>query len=85
VFEPIEMKLVSKDGVEMMDIRSLERVGDVLVVKGKIMRSMPVTIHLRPEDLWQAFSLFTWTTLLRLPMLLFKGFTHSRRAKREPQ
>jgi hypothetical protein len=78
------MKLVSKDGVEMMDIRSLERDGEVLVVKGKIMRSMPVTIHLRPEDLWQAFSLFTCTTLLRLPMLLFKGFTRSRRAKREP-
>jgi hypothetical protein len=85
VFEPIEMKLVSKDGVEMMEIRSLEREGDVLVVKGKIMRSMPVTLHLRPEDLWQAFSLFTWATLLRLPMLLFKGFTRSRRAQRESQ
>jgi hypothetical protein len=78
------MKLVSKDGVEMMDIHTLGREGDVLVVKGKIMRSMPVTIHLRPEDLWQAFSLFTWPTLLRLPMLLFKGFTRSRQAKRQP-
>jgi hypothetical protein len=78
------MKLMSKDGVEMMDIRSLGREGDVLVVKGKIMRSMPVTLHLRPEDLWEAFSLFTWTTLLRLPMLLFKGFRRSRQAKREP-
>jgi hypothetical protein len=78
------MKLMSKDGVEMMDVRSLEREGDLLVLKGKIMRSMPVTIHLRPEDLWQGFSLFTWPTLLRLPMLLFKGFTRSRQAKREP-
>jgi hypothetical protein len=78
------MKLMSKDGVEMMDIRSLGREGDVLVVKGKIMRSMPVTLHLRPEDLWEAFSLFTWTTLLRLPMLLFKGFRRSRQTKREP-
>jgi hypothetical protein len=78
------MKLISKDGVEMMDIRSLEREGDVLVVKGKIMRSMPATIHLRPEDLWQAFLLFSWPLLLRLPMLLFKGFRHSRRAKQQP-
>lgn len=78
------MKLMSKDGAEMMDIRSLGLEGDVLVVKGKIMRSMPVTLHLRPEDLWEAFSLFTWTTLLRLPMLLFKGFRRSRQAKREP-
>jgi hypothetical protein len=78
------MKLMSKDGVEMMDIRSLEREGEVLVVKGKIMRSMPATIHLRPEDLWQAFALFNWATLLRLPMLLFKGFKRSRQAMREP-
>jgi hypothetical protein len=78
------MKLMSKDGVEMMDIRSLERQGDVLVVKGKIMKSMPATIHLRPEDLWQAFTLFNWPTLLCLPMLLFKGFMHSRQAMREP-
>jgi hypothetical protein len=78
------MKLKSKDGVEMMDIRSLERDGDVLVVKGKIMRSMPATIHLHPEDLWQAFSLFSWPLLLRLPMLLFKGFRHSRRSNQQP-
>jgi hypothetical protein len=77
------MKLISKDGVEMMDIRSLEREGDVLVVKGKIMRSMPVTIHLRPEDLWQAFSLFSWPLLMRVPMLMLKGFRRSRQAKRE--
>jgi len=78
------MKLISKDGVEMMDIRSLEREGDVLVVKGKIMRSMPVTIHLRPEHLWQAFSLFSWPLLIRLPLLMFKGFMQSREAKRRP-
>ncbi len=76
------MKLTSKDGVEMMDIRSLEREGDVLVVKGKIMRSMPVTIHVRPEDLWQGFSLFSWSLLLRLPFLMLKGFRRSRRASR---
>jgi hypothetical protein len=79
------MKLMSKDGVEMMDIRSLEREGDVLVVKGKIMRSMPATIHLRPEDLWQAFLLFKWPLLLRLPMLLLKGYRHSRGSGRQTE
>jgi hypothetical protein len=74
------MKLTSKDGIEMMDIRSLERDGDVLVVKGKIMGSMPATIHLRPEDLWQAVKLFNASLLLRLPILLFKGFRRSRAA-----
>jgi hypothetical protein len=77
------MKLMSKDGIEMMDVSSLERVGDVLVVKGKIMRSMPTTIHLRPEDLWQAFSLFSWPLLLRLPCLMLKGLRRTRRASRQ--
>jgi hypothetical protein len=79
------MKLTSKDGVEMMDVRSLEREGDVLVVKGKIMRSMPVTIHVRPEDLWQAFSLFSWPLLLRVPLLMLKGFRRTRRTNPQPK
>ena len=77
------MKLMSKDGIEMMDVTSLERVGEVLVVKGKIMRSMPATIHLRPENLWQAFSLFSWPLLLRLPWLMLRGFRRSRQARRQ--
>jgi hypothetical protein len=77
------MKLMSKDGIEMMDVASLERVGDVLVVKGKIMRAMPATIHLRPEDLWQAFSLFRWPLLLWLPWLILKGLRRSRQARRQ--
>jgi hypothetical protein len=77
------MKLRSKDGIEMMDVASLQRVGDVLVVKGKIMRSMPATIHLRPEDLWQAFSLFSWPLLLSLPWLMLKGLMRSRQARRQ--
>jgi hypothetical protein len=77
------MKLRSKDGTEMMDVASLRRVGDVLVVKGKIMRSMPATIHLRPEDLWQAFSLFSWHLLLWLPWLMLKGLMRSRQARRQ--
>jgi hypothetical protein len=79
------MKLMSKDGVEMMDIRSLEREGDVLVVKGKIMRSMPATIHLHPEDLWQALLLLRFPLLVRLPWLLLRGFMRSRRSKQQPQ
>jgi hypothetical protein len=74
------MKLVSKDGIEMMDIRSLELQGEVLVVRGKVMGSMPTTIHLRPEDLWQAWGLVTWRMLLALPRLMWRGYRRSRAA-----
>jgi hypothetical protein len=46
---------------------------------------MPATIHLRPEDLWQAFSLFSWPVLLRLPLLMLKGFRRCRQLKRAPK
>jgi hypothetical protein len=75
------VKLAGKDSVEIMEIHSPERAGDVLVVKGQIMHSMPATIHLRPEDLWEALALFNWRLLIRLP--LYKGFRRSR-AKRTP-
>jgi hypothetical protein len=74
------VKLLSKDGIEMMDIRSVDREGDVLLVKGKVMGSMPTTIHLRPEDLWQAWGLLSWRLLVALPGLLIKGYRRSRAA-----
>jgi hypothetical protein len=72
------MKLLSKDGVEMMEIRSVIREANVLVIKGKVMGSMPTTIHLRPEDLWQAYRLLSWRILLALPVLMLKGYRRSR-------
>jgi hypothetical protein len=72
------MKLISKDGIEMMDIRSVERQGEVLVVRGKVMGSMPTTIHLRPENLWEAWQLINWRLLLALPGLLLTGYRRSK-------
>jgi hypothetical protein len=72
------MKLLSKDGIEMMEIRSVVRDADVLVVRGKAMGSMPMTIHLRPEELWQAYRLLSWRILLALPVLMLKGYRRSR-------
>ena len=51
------MKMFSKDGVEMVDVKSVDRDGDRLVLKTKVMGSMPATIVLRPQDLWEAMRL----------------------------
>lgn len=68
------MKLYSKDGVEMMDVKSISREGDRLVIKGKMMGSMAATIHVEPKEMWSAFQLFEWGTIVRLPLLLLKGW-----------
>jgi hypothetical protein len=74
------MKMFSKDGVEMMDVKSIAREGDVLVMKGKMMGAMIMTIHVRPEDLWQSVKLMSFSTICYLPVLLIKGMMKSRGA-----
>jgi hypothetical protein len=67
------MKLYSKDGIEMMEIKSIEPNGDIIVIKGKMMKSMATTIHVKPADAWAAFKLFPMRLLIRLPLLMLKG------------
>jgi len=68
------MKMYSKDGVEMMVIYSLEKEGSDLVTKGKMLRSMPATIYIRPEEVWRGLKLLSWRVIFCLPKMLLKGF-----------
>ena len=77
------MKLISKDGIEMMDVKSISLEGDRLLVKGKMMGSMATTIFVNPEDLWSAFRLLSWSLILRMPLLLIKGYRLDRKARAE--
>jgi len=69
------MKLRGKDGIEMMDVRSITLEGERLVVKGKMMGAMAATIFVDPENLWEAFRLLLKGALWRLPRLLLMGRT----------
>jgi hypothetical protein len=71
--------MFTKEGIEMMDVKSIDRDGDNLVMKGKMMGAMHASIYLRPQDLWQALRLLSLATLLRLPVLLVKGFWRNRK------
>ncbi len=51
------MKLFAPDNSELMQITSLEREGDDLVVKGKVFGAMPLVAKLRPEQARAAFKL----------------------------
>ena len=44
------MKIKSADGSELMQVNALERDGDLLVIKGKIMGAMPMTAKLSPDE-----------------------------------
>ncbi|NMF87033.1 hypothetical protein GPA26_00925 [Aromatoleum petrolei] len=74
------MKMFSKEGVEMVEVKSIQRKDDTLVMKGKVMGSMATTILIRPEDCWQALRLLGWRTLLRMPLILFRGYRQAARS-----
>ncbi|WP_311181668.1 hypothetical protein [Pseudomonas aeruginosa] len=46
------MKMFSKEGVEMVDIKSITRDEQRLVIKGKVMGAMTTTILVHPQDCW---------------------------------
>jgi hypothetical protein len=74
------MKMFTKDGIEMMDVQSISRDGENLVMKGKMMGSMYAAIYLRPEDVWQAIRLLSFSTFIHLPVMLAKGFARRRKS-----
>lgn len=73
------MKLFSKDGIEMMEVKSIDQVGERLVLKGKMMGAMATTIYVTPLDMWKAYRLFPPRVMAGLPRLLFKGWRQSRK------
>lgn len=68
------MKLRSKDGVEMIDVASIKLEGGKLFVRGKMMGAMPAVIIVDEANLWEAFDMVSWRLLLKLPLMLFKGW-----------
>ena len=66
------MKIYSADGKEMMTVSSIERDGSVLVIKGKLFGTMPLTAKLRPEEARKAFRLLNFRTALFLLTLPFR-------------
>ncbi|MBW8814021.1 MAG: hypothetical protein JF588_11405 [Caulobacterales bacterium] len=75
------MKLYSKDGVEMMDVKSIDLDGERLVVKGKMMGAMAATIHVEPVAMWEAFTLFPARVKMKMPLLLYRGWKQYRAAR----
>lgn len=75
------MKLYSKDGVEVMSVKEIEKADDKIVVRGKMMKTMSMTIIVKPEDLAEGFRLLSFNTMLSMPGMLIRGWLRNRRAR----
>jgi hypothetical protein len=69
------VKIYDATNKELMAISAMSRDGDVLVIKGKIFGTMPMTAKLRPEEARAALKLLDLKTLLFLITLLFRPST----------
>ena len=66
------MKLYGPDNNELMRVESLERDGNVLVIRGKVFGSMPMTAKLRPGEARRMFRLLNFRLVLFLITFLFR-------------
>lgn len=71
------MKLYDRYGAEMMHVKSLERNGEDLMMKGKMMGHIPANVYLKPEELWKSLKLLSWSMIWYMPFMLFKGWRRS--------
>jgi len=66
------MKIFGQDNSELMQVTSLEREGDKLVMKGKVFGSMPMTAKLTPQEARNALKLLNFRLVVFLATFLFR-------------
>jgi len=70
------VKIYTPDNNELMCITAVQRDGNALLIKGKIMGTMPMKAHIRPEEIRRLVKLLSFRTLLFLLTLPFRRSVH---------
>jgi hypothetical protein len=66
------MKVYDANDQELMQVRAIEREGNVLVIRGKIFGAMPMVAMVRPAEARAALKLLDAKTIFFLLTLLFR-------------
>jgi hypothetical protein len=66
------MKIYGQDNAEVMQISSLERDGNRLVLKGKVFGAMPITANLTPQEGRNGLKLLNFKLAAFLLTFLFR-------------
>ncbi len=67
------MKIFDSTGKELMDVSAIRRDGDMLVIKGKIFGTMPMTAKLTPEEARKGLKLVSPKLVWFLLTFLFRS------------
>jgi hypothetical protein len=66
------MKIFSKDKSDLMEVKSLDRDGNALVIKGKVFGTMPMQARLTPEEARKGLKLLNFKLVLFLLTFVFR-------------
>jgi hypothetical protein len=58
------MKIFGPDNQELIAISAIERDGAELVLRGKILGTLPMSARIRPEEARRALKLLDWRTAM---------------------
>ena len=67
------MKMYSKEGQCMVDVKKLELMGEDIVMTAKLMGAYSMKIYLRPQEMREALKLLDWEVVSAIPGLFIKG------------
>lgn len=73
--------LHAADGAVLMEIKKLEYKNSKLLVRGKMMGTMPTTAHMHPLELWKALTMMSFNVALNFPRLMYLGWKSSKYIK----
>jgi hypothetical protein len=66
------MKIYDANDSELMQVRSIEREDNRLVIRGKIFGAMPMVAKVTPEEARAALKLLDFKTILFILSMLFR-------------
>ena len=66
------MQLYSRDKSVLMEVSAIERDGSTLLIKGKVLGTMPMTARLTPQQCRRGLKLLDFKTFLFLLSLPFR-------------
>lgn len=67
------MKIMSQDRSELMEVKTIDRIGNELIIKGTVFGSMPMSARLSPGEARKGLRLLTPRIFLFLLTFLFRG------------
>jgi hypothetical protein len=71
--EDTSVKLYGADDRELLEVSSLQRAGGELLVKGRVLGTLPLSARLRPEEARAALRMMDWRTRWFVFTLLFRS------------